>query len=182
MKRIISLILALVLMLSISVSCFAADKKAKDDDSADTKKVDTIKDENRAQIDLSTMSYEELVTLKNKINLAMWNSDEWEEVTVPQGVWIVGEDIPAEHWTIKAADGAYANIKVCNKLDETKKDVDYSEAYSYEHLTSASRSSFDANSDIESTDFDLADWKYVIVNDGSVVFTPYEGKPSLSFK
>ena len=33
-----------------------------------------------ADIDLSGMSYEELVALKDRINLAMWESDEWEEV------------------------------------------------------------------------------------------------------
>ncbi len=36
-------------------------------------------------IDLSHMSFEDLVTLKDQINLAIWNSKEWQEVTVPQG-------------------------------------------------------------------------------------------------
>ena len=56
-------------------------------------------------IDLSGMSYDELVALKDRINLAMWQSDEWQEVTVPQGVWKVGEDIPAGHWTVKCITG-----------------------------------------------------------------------------
>lgn len=75
MKRITSLIIALILVLSISAVCFA-------DNSAQTA--------DAAQIDLSAMTYEELVALKDKINLAMWESKDWEEVTVPQGVWTVG--------------------------------------------------------------------------------------------
>ena len=57
-----------------------------------------------ADVDLSGMSYDELVALKNKINLAMWQSEEWQEVTVPQGDWIVGEDIPEGTWEVKCAD------------------------------------------------------------------------------
>ena len=50
--------------------------------------------------DLSGLSYDELVQLRDKINLAIWNSEEWQEVTVPIGVWVVGEDIPVGHWSI----------------------------------------------------------------------------------
>ena len=61
-------------------------------------------------IDLSQLSIDELVALKDKINLAIWNSQEWQEVKVPQGVWKVGEDIPAGHWSIEACPGGWANI------------------------------------------------------------------------
>ena len=41
-----------------------------------------------AQIDLSGLSYDELVALKDQINKAMWESKEWQEVTVaPRGVY-----------------------------------------------------------------------------------------------
>lgn len=43
-----------------------------------------------ADVDLTGMTYAELVALKDQINLAIWNSSEWQEVTVPQGVWKVG--------------------------------------------------------------------------------------------
>ena len=39
-----------------------------------------------ADIDLSGMNYDELVALKDQINRAIWNSDDWQEVEVPQGV------------------------------------------------------------------------------------------------
>ena len=68
MKRIICWTITLMILFAVPCSC------AED-------------------IDLSGMSIDELVELKDRINLAIWNSQEWEEVTVPQGEWIVGEDI-----------------------------------------------------------------------------------------
>ena len=34
-------------------------------------------------VDLSGMSFDELVALRDQLNLAIWNSQEWQEVTVP---------------------------------------------------------------------------------------------------
>lgn len=133
-----------------------------------------------ADVDLSGMSYEELVALKDQINLAIWNSDEWEEVLVPQGVWHVGEDIPVGHWTISAADGVYATVKVgtgltsAGKLDRT--DI------AYETIKSPTRSTYKENEDKSSIDLNLPDGAYVSIEDGSVIFTPYQGKPALGFK
>ena len=71
-------------------------------------------------IDLDTITYDEAVALKDQLNLAIWNSAEWQEVTVPQGIYEVGVDIPAGHWTIVAAKGARSLIKWVTKLNETK--------------------------------------------------------------
>lgn len=57
------------------------------------------------QIDLSGMTFEELVELREQINLAIWKSKEWQAVTVPQGVYEVGKDIPAGKWVITCKDG-----------------------------------------------------------------------------
>ena len=70
MKRTLCIILAFVLVLTLAPAAFA-------------------------DVDLSGMSFDELVALKDQINLALWNSADWQEVTVPQGVWQVGADIPA---------------------------------------------------------------------------------------
>lgn len=134
-------------------------------------------------IDLSNLTYEELVALKDRINLAMWQLDEWQEVTVPQGVWKVGEDIPAGHWTIKT-DAAMANITICDALNESGKNADIweSKVYYSETVHSATYTFFDAESDRLEIDFELAKGMYVIIDYGSAVFTPYAGKPSLGFK
>lgn len=136
-----------------------------------------------SSIDLSTMTYDELVALKDRINLAMWQSDEWQEVTVPQGVWEVGVDIPAGHWTIKT-NASMANITITDALDESGKDADIwtSDVYYSETVHSEDYMFFDAESDRAEIDFELVKGMYVIIDYGSAIFTPYAGKPSLGFK
>lgn len=133
--------------------------------------------------DLSGMSYKELVALKDQINLAMWNSQEWQEVIVPQGVWKVGEDIPAGHWTISAL-AANTIVSYGTMLDKSGKDISYMGDFSYSqimhHPDSVSR--FDPNFHLSQIDLDLIEGAYVIVDGGKVMFTPYQGKPDLGFK
>lgn len=163
MKKMISLFLSLFLLLSITVPAFAL--------SAD-------------DIDLSGLSYEELVRLRDRINLAMWESSEWEEVEVPVGVWQVGADIPAGHWTIAAADGVWCSIARSRALDSTGKDVEYGSDNNHfsEILTHPDNSTYDPKTDPVSVDLVLSDGEYFVVDNGNVVFTPYAGKASLGFK
>lgn len=77
MKRIVALLLVLVLFVPVAFS----------------------------EISLDGLSFSELVALKERIELAIWKSEEWQEVTVPAGVWKVAEDIPAGQWTVKCASG-----------------------------------------------------------------------------
>lgn len=134
-------------------------------------------------IDLSGMSYVELVALKERINLAMWLSDEWQEVTVPQGVWEVGVDIPAGHWTI-TTDARHATVCVGTVLDATGQNIDnYKTQFMYyEAIYSPYSYTFDAASDRTEIDLDLKTGTYVVIDFGSVIFTPYTGKPDLGFK
>lgn len=135
-----------------------------------------------ADVDLSSMSYDELVALKDQINLAMWQSAEWQEVTVPQGVWQVGVDIPAGHWTIKAYDGANTVIKYGSRLDSTGRDIGFGDADIYESVKSPLRSTFSKGDDLEQIDIDAKDGYYFVISNGDAVFMPYTGKPSLGFK
>ena len=136
-----------------------------------------------ADFDLTGMSYDELVALKDQINLAIWNSQEWQEVKVPQGVWLVGTDIPAGHWSISAV-AKYASIKIGTQLNETGKDIAAFESdfYEYEMITNPSYKHYEKDSDITSIDFDLKEGTYILIEKGTVLFTPYSGKPSLGFK
>lgn len=154
MKKIISFILCLVLCCSVSL----------------------------AEIDLSGMSFDELVKLKAQINLAMWLSQEWQEVTVPQGVWEVGKDIPAGHWTITAAKDAYCSVFYGEKLDDSGRDISvYSKTYVCEGIVGTDHWMYSAN---EKNFFDLnmKEGYFFVVENGNVVFSPYAGKPSLGFK
>lgn len=134
-----------------------------------------------ADVDLSVMSFEELINLRDRINLAIWQSDNWQEVTVPQGVWQVGVDIPAGHWTIKAAAGANCFVKYGSALDETGKDFNYRDQDFYEYLTSESYSYYDANKDLTQVDVEAENGHYFIIDSGSALFMPYTGKQSLGF-
>ena len=109
-------------------------------------------------IDLSSMSYDELVALKDQINLALWESEKWEEVTVPQGVYQVGADIPAGHWTIKASEtDSYASAYVkCGKtLSANKKDLEWDDYYASASLVSDKSKGYNPITDITETDFEL---------------------------
>lgn len=58
----------------------------------------------RAEIDLSGMSFDELVDLQRQVTAAIMQTDEWQEVEVPAGYYEVGVDIPAGRWTIAPAN------------------------------------------------------------------------------
>lgn len=132
--------------------------------------------------DLSGLSYDELVALKDQINLAMWNSEEWQEVKVPQGIWEVGTDIPVGHWTITAAPNAWLRITYGNVLQENGKNVSWgSDGYLSESLYGTEHVFYNEG-DLNSIDIDMKAGYYIEIEDGSVIFTPYSGKPDLGFK
>lgn len=142
------------------------------------------------EISLSGMSYDELVKLKDKINLAIWNSMEWEEVVVPQGTWIVGEDIPAGHWTIKCSDNSTESLMLSQcqiKWGFLKKNgsIDTNSSNGGSSTTiyvMNGRAYKDGN--ITETNAMLQDGMRVEIREayGQAVFMPYSGKPSLGFR
>lgn len=137
-----------------------------------------------AEIDLSGLSYDELVALKDRINLAIWASAEWQEVTVPQGVWEVGVDIPAGYWTITAAEGVSVCVSWGTELNAAKTDVKISIGGIYEsnYLYSSSYPYYTPGDDRLSVSWELKDGQYIVIDSGTAVFSPYSGKPSLGFK
>lgn len=65
--------------------------------------------------DLSSMSFDELLVLRQQVDAALWASDGWQEVEVPQGDYLIGTDIPVGKWTVQLADDdpqAFAEIKI----------------------------------------------------------------------
>lgn len=134
-------------------------------------------------IDLSTLSFDQLVQLRQRISQELTTRPEWKEVTVPQGVWEVGVDIPEGHWVITAAPGCDTFLKISSLLDETGTKVKFTidSLYIAERLTSKSNRLFDNTKHKDSFDVILKSGWFVLVDDGSVVFTPFTGKPSLGF-
>lgn len=132
-----------------------------------------------ADVDLSGMSYDELVALKDQINMAIWNSAEWQEVEVPQGVWEVGADIPAGKWTIKAVPGGNTYIKVGTTLEDGGTDVDSDftvDIYDRGHY------GYKEGQELTESTITLEAGQYINIKFANAIFTPYAGKPSLGFK
>ena len=132
------------------------------------------------EFDLSGMSYKELVELKDKINIAIWNSQEWQEVTVPQGMWRVGEDIPAGSWTVHCAIDYYGMITIGDELDG--KLIGYSSRRESQIVTSPNFKYFEKGKDVSEYSFTVRNGDYISIDVCDMVFTPYTGKPDLGFK
>lgn len=119
----------------------------------------------------------------------LWDCDEWQEVTVPQGVWEVGKDIPSGTWTIKCADLGrndymlhYCRIKwgvgepvngVWDWKDE-KGDVRLYNRYS-KYFNDGSTTEYIIT-------LEAGDYVYIQPETNKAIFTPCISKPDLGFK
>ncbi len=113
--------------------------------------------------DLSGLTFEELCDLQRQVNLAIWASDKWQEVTISVGVYKVGEEIPAGKWTIKRSTNKYTYFRVGQKFENGKV-----KSYAF-------------TSDLETkANLILEEGTYIEVSDYPVIFTPYVN--SFSFK
>lgn len=131
----------------------------------------------------SELSYDELIILKNNINLAIWMSEEWQAVTVPQGTWKVGEDIPAGHWTVKCSEKAsYATVNWGDRLDENGQDISFLGKSSKYNNVYNPKNYENRDKYPEEYSFKVTDGDYIQIENGAVVFMPYVGKPSFGFK
>jgi hypothetical protein len=136
-----------------------------------------------AEIDLSSLSFADLSALRDQAQLEMMKRDEWQEVTVPQGVWEVGKDIPIAHWSISLSPNSSsrcAAIKYCDMLNEAGTDAGNRvscKIYDYLDVGAPTNDRYP-----QVIDLDLKPGTYIIISNGSVVFTPYTGKPDLGFK
>ncbi len=62
-------------------------------------------------INLSNLSYNELLELRQQVDFAIAQTREWKQVIVSPGEYIVGIDIPAGSYTVDLC-GSLANIEV----------------------------------------------------------------------
>ena len=129
-------------------------------------------------IDISTLSYQELVELQTKIQYAIWNSQEWQEVTVPAGLYQVGVEIPAGNWTITALPKGYGLVTIGTKLRENGLSI--ASTGSQSNFLYGKENWVYNESKMTSWSVTLTDGLYIELEEAEV-FTPYEG-PSFSFK
>lgn len=131
-------------------------------------------------IDLSGLTIEQLVELRNLAQAEMMNRPQWQQVIVPKGVWKIGTDIPARHFVISVSEETetYTNITYAEKLTPDGKTAISDGSCFCGRYTVYNSTRYNKS---QSIDLDLIDGMYLIVEDDPVVFTLYPGKPDLGF-
>lgn len=132
-------------------------------------------------IDLSGLSYDELVSLRERVNIKILDNENWDEVEVPQGVYQIWPHIPSGHYTIFPKDGLCTSIGVGTTLNSTQSGLDYTKHTEGFALYSKSYSAYQ-DGDMTSGDIDLRSGMYIEISNGPAIFTPYNGKPVFEFK
>ena len=74
--------------------------------------------------DLSGLSFDELGQLISQAKRALWACPEWQQVEVPAGIYQIGEDIPAGHWSIQVPSGEYVYYAYGSQTDRTGTKID----------------------------------------------------------
>lgn len=133
------------------------------------------------EIDLSGLTFDQLVALRDRLNLAIWQSREWQEVTVPQGIWKVGEDIPAGDWTVCCAVDFTAVIEY-GGLNETGNGIDFKAQKGKATICSPKYRHYEKGVDLVEYSFSVSEGDYIGIWNCDVIFMPYSGKPDLGFK
>lgn len=131
--------------------------------------------------DISGLSFDELISLRSKVNLSLMRSSNFQKVTVPSGIWEVGKDIPAGHWSITPAPGCGPDYVIYgSSLKEGGHDIDlFAGPYIMECVCSTSSSDYSLEYK-NITDIVMEDGHFVRL-DCAMVFTTYSGKPDLGF-
>jgi len=139
------------------------------------------------EIDLSGLTFEELDALRDRCMLEMMKRDVWQEVTVPQGVYQVGVQIPAGTWTVYCHNGISALVNWGDTLTPNHEDIEinyetgrygwgrvYNPHYrNYKEYYDGSQISYT---------FTVREGEWIIIEDSPAVFTPGSPTPSFSFK
>lgn len=138
----------------------------------------------KAENNLSDMTYDELVSLREQINAAVLECEEWQEVEVPQGVWKVGVDIPVGHWTIRCApEWRKTEINWGEFLSDSGENINWKGRYSvYNSVYNPAHKYYEVGDGIIEYDFVAKDGSYIVIDEGAALFMPYTGKVPFDFK
>lgn len=130
---------------------------------------------------LSYLPLSSLIELKEKVNAAILENDELKEVTVPEGTWIVGKDIPAGHWSLRAANSlSVFNVSAFDHADEAGKGPQNVSFYWSQIICGSDYASLTDYDFSTMADITLKEGWY-FKTEGSVIFTPYIGHPDFGF-
>lgn len=142
-----------------------------------------------AEIDLSALTFDELAALRDQCQLEMMSRDQWQEVTVPQGLYEVGVHIPAGDWTIRCADvgrDSYLMQECSIRWGEGRPGAEYYWDYKTSKGEIEIFNPNNVNYNGQTSEFtitpEVGDFIYIQAEYNRAIFTPYTGVPSFSFK
>lgn len=125
-----------------------------------------------ADVDLTGMRYDDLVSLSKQVGIAIMQSDEFDSVTVPKGIWEVGVDIPEGTWIITPAN-QMCMIAYGKSIDESGNDMSQYDS---------GNSGADLYNSNDSWRLTAKSGNYICVKIGPAVFTSDTGSTGLGFK
>lgn len=141
-------------------------------------------------VKISELTFDQLIELRRKINLELISRPDYQEVTVPQGVYRVGEDIPAGTWTIKCAvsekDKTAArrcHIEWGDYLSESGQDIDWIKG-DYDSVSVYNPNHKYYEDEPTQWTITLKTGQYVVIDNSAsaAVFCTYTRKPDLGFR
>ncbi len=100
---------------------------------------------------------------------------EFKQVTVPEGIYKIGVDIPAGDWNVIPVSGEQATFAYFEKLDQYGNAPDKESYYMLDRIVNI------PDYEVKSMHFDLKNNMYIEIDLAPVVFTKYTG-PSFSFE
>lgn len=121
---------------------------------------------------LEDLSFQDLLTLDYWLSMEMAKRPEWKNVTVPPGAYEIGVDIPSRWWdiTLKDKEYGFAAIYYGEYLDRSSTQIEWSSMI-YNGML---------EDDQPTISIYLEDDNYIVIQSGSVVFTPHV-QPTLGF-
>lgn len=142
--------------------------------------VATAEGEIYSKDNLSKFDIWELAALRDLCQEIIMESDSWQEVEVPQGVWWVGFQIPAGKWTVCCKTGDFCTFSWGERLRDNEKDIDPRGRCDYVIISNPASNYYEIG-DITEYTFEVYMHEYIVIDNAPAVFTPYQGKPDLGF-
>ena len=133
------------------------------------------------EIDLSGLSLRELEALRNRCLLEMFAREDWQEVSVPQGVYQVGVHIPAGTWTVQCKTGYFTTVEWGDRLAPNGHEVDVTDRSDYTSVYNPNNERTDPSERFSYT-FTVRNGDYIIIDYAPAVFTPGAMALPFSFK
>jgi hypothetical protein len=135
--------------------------------------------------DISGLTFDELIQLREQVNAAIVASPEFKQVEVPPGFWKIGVDIPAGYWTITPVDGQYMNLWYGDVANESESDAGWGwdSVNGYNKTLSTKKKKDGTWEDPDKPHWANINMKegWYLKNSGTVIITPYIGHQDLGF-